>query len=168
MLKQEKAHTPSFRPMRRSHQALSQEDCLALLKNEKRGVLSLLGDFDYPYGVPINHFYDEETGRLYFHGGKIGHRVEAAARHDKVSFCVFNQGTPLPGEWALQVKSLIVFGRLKPITDYETIIDISRKLSYKFTLDEEYIAAEIKRSGPATLLYEIVIEHMTGKLVKES
>jgi len=157
-----------FRPMRRSHQALSREDCLTLLKEEKRGVLSLLGDGGYPYGVPINHFYDEEEGRLYFHGGKVGHRVDAAAAHDKVSFCVFDAGSPIPGDWALKVKSVIIFGRIKPITDRDTVINISRRLSYKFTQDEDYIAAEILKSGPATLLYEIVIEHMSGKLVKES
>ena len=33
-----------FREMRRKQQALTEEECLALLKGEKRGVLSVLGD----------------------------------------------------------------------------------------------------------------------------
>lgn len=157
-----------FRPMRRSRQALSEEECLALLKTETRGVLSLLGDDDYPYGVPINHYYDAETGRLYFHGGKVGHRVDAAARHDKVSFCVFDQGVREGDDWPLHVNCVVIFGRIRPVTEQEEIIRISRALSYKFTHDEAYIDAEIARSGANTLAYEIVIEHMTGKRVKES
>ena len=40
-----------FREIVRKKQALSQEDCRQLLKTEKRGVLSVIGDDGYPYGV---------------------------------------------------------------------------------------------------------------------
>ena len=59
-----------FREMARRKQQISEAECVELLKNEKRGVLSVLGDDGYPYGMPINHFYDEEDGCLYFHSGK--------------------------------------------------------------------------------------------------
>lgn len=157
-----------FREMRRNKQALNEQECIAVLKEETRGVLSVLGDDDYPYGVPINHFYNEEDGHIYFHGAKIGHRVDAVRAHDKVSFCVYDDGFRKEGDWALNVKSVIVFGRLVPVDDDEKLIDICRKLSYKFTDDEEYIAREIERFAATTLLLELVPEHMTGKLVKES
>ena len=51
-----------FRDQRRIKQKLSNEECMDLLKNEKRAVLSVLGDDDYPYGMPVNHFYNEEDG----------------------------------------------------------------------------------------------------------
>ncbi len=44
---------------------------------------------------------------------------------------------------------------------------MSRRLSHKFTADEEYIHGEIARSGPGTLLLALQIEHMTGKSVNE-
>lgn len=37
-----------FRKMRRFKQELSQNDCIELLTNEKRGVLSVIGDDGYP------------------------------------------------------------------------------------------------------------------------
>lgn len=37
-----------FRNMLRSRQQLPEEECIELLKNEVRGVLSVLGDEDYP------------------------------------------------------------------------------------------------------------------------
>ena len=40
-----------FRPMRRAQQALSQGEAIGVLKNAKRGVLSMIGDGGWPYGV---------------------------------------------------------------------------------------------------------------------
>ena len=157
-----------FREMVRFKQAMTKEECIELLKDQTRGVLSVLGDDDYPYGLPLNHFYCEDDGRIYFHGGKMGHKIDAMRRHDKASFCVYDQGFVREGEWALNIRSVIVFGRIEMIEDEEKIIDISRRLSYKFTKDEVYIEDEIRRSGPRTLLFALVPEHMTGKLVKES
>ena len=43
-----------FRNMLRSRQQLPEEECIEVLKQEPRGVLSVLGDDDYPYGMPLN------------------------------------------------------------------------------------------------------------------
>lgn len=156
-----------FREMRRMKQAVSREDCIRLLKSETRGVLSMLGDGGYPYGVPINHYYDEETGRLYFHGGRIGHRVDAVKACDKVCYTVFDKGFLKEGDWALNVTSVIIFGRISAVTDEARAIDLCRRLSHRFTQDEAYIEDEIERCARATLVMELTVEHMTGKLVNE-
>lgn len=157
-----------FREMMRIKQQLPESECIEILKSEKRGVLSVLGDDGYPYGMPMNHYYCEEDGKLYFHGGKKGHKIDAIRRNDKASFCVFDQGSRQEGEWFLRVRSVIVFGRIEIVEDQARTIRISRLLSYKFTSDEKYIAEEIERSGQNTLLFALVPEHITGKLVKES
>ncbi|MBQ7656627.1 MAG: pyridoxamine 5'-phosphate oxidase family protein [Clostridia bacterium] len=157
-----------FREIKRIKQKLSDAECVEILKEEKRGVLSVQGDDGYPYGLPINHYYNEADGCLYFHSGKVGHKIDAIRRCDKASFCAYDQGFRKDGEWALNIKSVIVFGRIEIIEDQETIYDISRKLSYKFTRDEAYIDQEIARSGPRTLMFRLRPEHMTGKLVNES
>ena len=38
-----------FRKMVRFKQQIGEEECLRILKEEKRGVLSVLGDDGYPY-----------------------------------------------------------------------------------------------------------------------
>ena len=157
-----------FRELARKNKKIPMEECIEVLKSETRGVVSVLGDDDYPYGMPMNHFYNEEDGKIYFHCGKYGHRLDALKKHDKVSFCVFDQGYRNEGEWALNVKSIIVFGRMEIIDDPEAIADISRKLSYKFTQDEAYIEKEIKENLRATLLLALTPEHICGKLVNES
>ena len=157
-----------FREMRRLSQALSREECVRLLTEETRGVLSLLGDEGYPYGVPLNQYYDPEDGCLYFHGGMTGHRVDAFRRCGKASFCVFDRGVSREGEWAKQVKSVIVFGCLEAVEDRREVLRISRLLSLKFTRDEEYIRRELEQAGPRTLLLRLKPEHMTGKRVLEA
>ena len=157
-----------FRELLRKKQKLSEDECIRLLKSELRGVLSVLGDDDYPYGMPINHYYCEEDGKIYFHSGKNGHRIDAVKHCDKASFCVYDGGFRRKGEWALNINSVIVFGRIELIEDQEKIYKIARLLSYKFTNDEEYIEREIQKSGPGTMMFALVPEHMTGKLVKES
>ena len=59
-----------FRELTRKRQALTREECLALLRSELRGVLSVQGDDGYPYGMPMNHYYNDADGKLYFHCGK--------------------------------------------------------------------------------------------------
>lgn len=157
-----------FREMRRKKQALSEEECLRILKEQPRGVLSVLGDDGYPYGMPMNHWYCEEDGKLYFHGGKIGHKIDALRQHDKVSFCVYDEGYRKEGDWALYIRCVIVFGRVRFVEDRERTVDISRKLSLKYTSDTDYIEHEVAKFAAGTLCLELTPEHMTGKLVHEA
>jgi len=157
-----------FRELVRKKQQISQEECIQILKNEKRGVLSVHGDNGYPYGMPLNHYYCEEDGKLYFHSGMTGHKIDALRQNSKVSYCIYDEGYRKEGEWALNIRSVILFGRIEFLEDREKIYEISRKLSYKFTDDTAYIEREIEHSGPRTLMFALTIEHMTGKLVNEA
>ena len=156
-----------FRNVTRIKQVLSEEECIAILQSQLRGVLSVIGDNDYPYGMPLNHFYNDEDGKIYFHSGSVGHKVDAIKQNPKASFCVYDEGTREEGNWYLTIRSVIVFGKIEIIEDREQIYEIARKLSYKFTNDNEYIEKEIINSGPKTLMFALVPEHMTGKYVTE-
>lgn len=156
-----------FRSVARKKQALSQEECLDILRREKRGVLAVQGDDGYPYAMPLNHWYCEEDGKLYFHSGPTGHKIDAIRREEKVSYCVYDGGTPEKDGWALDFKSVVVFGRVEIVVDHRRALEISRALSYKFTRDEEYIEREIHGSGQRVLVFSLTIEHMTGKRVNE-
>ena len=154
-----------FRPLGRIKQQLSEDECFEILKKQKRGILSVNGDNGYPYGTPINHYY--EDGYLYFHGGRFGHKIDALRKDNKASYCVYDEGYRNEGEWFLNIKSVIVFGRVEFIEDEEKVIEISKKLSYKFTKDDDYIEEEIRKSLKITLMFALKIEHITGKIVKE-
>ena len=58
-----------FRELSRKNRAASQEECIRMLESEKRGVLAVQGDDGYPYCMPMNHWYDPESGCIWFHAG---------------------------------------------------------------------------------------------------
>ena len=157
-----------FREVTRVKQKLDAAECIEILKEEKRGVLSVLGDDGYPYGMPMNHWYCEADGKLYFHSGVKGHRSDAMKLCDKASFCVYDEGFRREGEWALNIRSVIVFGRLTVVEDEAKALEFIRRLSDKFTDDTAYVEREIAQAMDHTLIFTLTPEHMTGKLVNEA
>ncbi len=157
-----------FRPMRRIKQQISREECEKVLSEQKRGVLSMIGDGGYPYGIPMDHFFCKEDGKLYFHCAKEGHKLDAVSECDKVSYCCMDEGYRKEGEWALNIRSVIVFGHMKLVTDPEKTKWICTNLVKKFTDDEAYLQHELKHALPRVQCLELIVEHMTGKLVNES
>ena len=157
-----------FRELVRKKQKIPAEECIQILKAEKRGVLSVNGDGGYPYGMPMNHWYNEEDGKIYFHCGNTGHRLDSLKKDSKVSFCVYDKGYRNPGQWPLNIKSVIVFGRMEIVNEQDKIVEITIKLCRKFTQDEEYIKSEVEKYAHKTLLLELTPEHICGKLVEES
>ncbi|MBP5575601.1 MAG: pyridoxamine 5'-phosphate oxidase family protein [Treponema sp.] len=157
-----------FRTMRRFKQQIPEAECIQILKTEKRGVLSLIGDDGYPYGLPLSHFYDERDGKIYFHGAKEGHKIDAIKANPKASFCVMDKGFKKEGEWALNIKSVIAFGKISLITDIKKAEEICTRLVQKFTDDKEYLEKELNNALARVQCFEFTIEHMTGKLVNES
>ena len=85
-----------------------------------------------------------------------------------MSFCVYDEGYKKDGEWALNISSVIVFGRMYIVDEPEKSNEIFRKLSLKLTSDIDYIDSEIEKFAKATLCYELRPEHITGKIVNES
>lgn len=155
-----------FRKMRRFKQQISEEECIRILKEQPRGVLSMIGDDGYPYGIPLDHWYS--GNKLYFHGAKVGHKMDAITAFDKVSYCVMDEGFRRDGEWALNIKSVVVFGRIRVVEDEAKKREICTNLVRKFNDDEEYLQKELTNAFPRVNCLELTIEHMTGKLVNES
>ena len=157
-----------FRDVTRKKQKLTEAECIALLQVQPRGVLALLGDEDYPYAVPTNHWYDPESGSLFFHSGMTGHKIDAIRRCDKASYCVVSEGVRRDGDWALTYQSVIVFGRVRIVEDHDRAIELTRRLSLQFTDDLDYLEQEIKSAGARTLVFELAPAHITGKTVHEA
>ena len=157
-----------FRGMRRFKQQIDEDSCIRILKEQPRGVLSMIGDDGYPYGIPLSHWYAEDEHKLYFHCAKTGHKIDAITACDKVSYCVMDEGYRREGEWALNINSVVIFGRMRIVEDDEKKRRILTNLGHKFTDDEAYIQKELANDFAHAACLELTIEHMTGKLVNES
>ena len=83
-------------------------------------------------------------------------------------YCVYNEGYRKEGDWALNITSVITFGRIHLVEDEEVALKICSELTRKFTDDQAYLEQEIKNSFRNVQCLELIPEHMTGKLVNES
>ena len=156
-----------FRPARRKNREISIEDTKKILSDERRGVLAVNGDEGYPYAIPINYIYDDENQKIYFHGARIGHKVDSIKKCDKVCFTVYGPEVIKDEAWAPYVKSAVVFGRCHIIEDAAAADARLRQLAMKYYPNEITVNEEIEASGKAVQMYEIVVEHMSGKEIQE-
>ena len=156
-----------FRPMRRKKREISAEEAKKLLHVARRGVLAVNGDDGYPYAVPINYVYDEGAQRIYFHGARAGHKFDALTACNKVCFTVYGNESIRKEAWAPFVQSVVVFGRCLMVEDEARAVTLLRLLAGKYFPNAQLIDEELMRSGKAAQVYEITIEHLTGKEVQE-
>lgn len=152
-----------FREMRRSKQLLTPEECKAILARRSSGVLALSGDDDYPYAVPLNYAYLEE--KIIFHCAAAGHKIDAIARNPKASFCVIDADRVIPEKYTTAYRSVIIFGRIRILTDAREKREAIEKLAVKFFPDDtaEGREAEIQKYYERLCMLELSIDHMTGK-----
>ena len=158
-----------FRDLARKNKRLTEDACLSLLQSERRGVLSVNGDDGYPYGMPMNHFYNPDDGCIYFHCGRAGHRLDALRRDNRVSFCVMEQGEAIPGDWALAVRSVIVFGRAQEVTDHLEFDIALAALGKRYNPhgDRMQLTKVIATESVGAAVIRLDVEHMTGKRARE-
>ena len=160
-----------FREMRRKKQVLPQQEVVDILYRGTSGVLALLGDNDYPYAVPISYVYDD--GKIYFHGAKNGHKIDAIQRTAKASFCVIDKDLVVPEEYTTYFRSVIAFGKIRVIEDDREKRAAIEKLAIKYAPEDTAANRDDAINGgwkPLCML-EMTIDHITGKeaigLVKE-
>ncbi len=158
-----------FRPIRRKKREISQELAEALLQASRRGVLAVNGDDGYPYAVPINFLYDKESNRIYFHGAKAGHKFDSIKACDKVCFTVYGNETikNKDEEWAPFMQSVVIFGRCHLLDAGPETNEILKRLARKYYPTEELIDAIMASEGRAVQMFEIEIEHLSGKEIQE-
>ena len=156
-----------FREMRRKNKAISTEAAEALLEQSRRGVLAVSGDDGYPYAIPVNYLFDRESRKIYFHGSRVGHKADALKACGKVCFTVFGNETVREEAWAPFVQSTVVFGRCRFVEAGETADAILKRLAMKYYPDEQLADEEIAKLGRTAQVYEIEIEHLSGKEIQE-
>nr|WP_314514925.1 pyridoxamine 5'-phosphate oxidase family protein [uncultured Peptostreptococcus sp.] len=156
-----------FRPVRRKSREISLDAARNLLKASRRGVLAVNGDNGYPYALPLNYIYDEESNTIIFHGARVGHKLDSIKACDKVCFTVYGNETIKEEAWAPYVQSTIVYGRCHLVDDQERAMEILRGLARKYYPSEDIIDEEIAKAGKAVQMFQIEIEHMTGKEIQE-
>ena len=140
-----------FREIRKKRNKIEDSAAEELLQNSRRGVLAVNGDDGYPYAIPLNYFYDRENRKIYFHGARAGHKVDA-----------------LREAWAPFMQSTVVFGRCHLMENSSgKAMEMLKRFAMKYYPNEQLADEEIAQAGRAVQMFEIEIEHMSGKEVQE-
>ncbi|MCI8645894.1 MAG: pyridoxamine 5'-phosphate oxidase family protein [Firmicutes bacterium] len=147
---------------RNKKQILSEERCREILSKSTSGVLSLIGDDDYTYGVPLSYTLKDNT--LYFHCAKKGHKIDALSKHNKVSFAVIDADEISQAEYTTYFRSVIVFGKARFIEEPDEQRIILRQLAQKYSPDfMDGADDEIDKGIKAVQIIALDIEHISGK-----
>ena len=151
-----------FKEMRRRDRELSNVETEELLLKGTYGILSMNGDNDYGYGVPLSYVYT--NGSIYLHCAIEGQKLNRIRGDNKVSFCVVGEATPLPDIFAMKYTSAIAFGKAGEVDGDEkmtALIAFVKKYSTEEYLEKGRQYAET--AFQKTVLIKIAVEHLTGK-----
>lgn len=152
-----------FREMRRKKQVLSAEECVEVLNRGTAGVLAVLGDEGYPYAVPLSYVY--QGNKIFFHSAAAGHKLDAIAANEKVSFCVIDKDEVVPDEYTTYFRSVIVFGKARILKEDEEKQNALALLAKRYAPHHEQSHRQqvISKEFSAVCMIELAIAHMSGK-----
>lgn len=150
-----------FKEMRNKKQQLSSVETIELINKGEYGVLGTIGANGYPYTVPVNYVYHNE--KIYFHCATSGHKLDNINYNTSVSFCIVGDNIVIPKKFDTEFKSVILFGKAREVLNKEKeeglVAILQRFSSDHMPAGEKYI----KAMWDNTKVFEIVIDHMTGK-----
>ena len=152
-----------FREMRRKNQLLSEEISREVLQRNTSGVLSLMGEEGYPYGVPMSYVLAGD--KIFFHCAKEGHKIDAIRREEKASFCVIDQDRVISVKYTTFFRSVIAFGSVHILENEDEKRNAIRILAEKYSGDQgvEGIDHEIDKHFANLCMLQFDMEHLTGK-----
>lgn len=144
---------------------LTSEQITEVLDKATWGTLSTVGADGYPYGAPVNIVRVGDV--VYFHGRRMGEKVDNIARDPKVCLTVveengFEDMGPDSCDSTTIYRSVIIRGKAERVTDPDTckqvLVEVVRKLTpekFDLPMNEKKIAA--------AAIFAIRAESCTGK-----
>lgn len=117
------------REMRRKERKMQEEQILEAIKSSDHGILSVVTEAGYPYGVPVN--YGFEDGKFYIHHTADKSLLSECLQNCcKVCFTVVSRHVVDAEKLTAYYDSVIVFGNARIMTDHEEKIDAMMKLMH--------------------------------------
>ena len=144
----------------RTKQALDKETIREIIETTAYGVLSLNGEEGF-YTVPLSYVYTD--GVVYFHGSPRGYKYECFQRTDKTSFSIVGQSQVVPSVRANNFQSVLIWGRLQPVTDTAEKLSALRALAEKYSPGIPDNEDEIQHSLNYVFMIKLVPEWISGK-----
>ncbi len=160
---------------RKDFEQLDEQEVHEFLTERSYGVLGLHGEDGWPNLVPLNFVYHE--GNIYFHGSKIGQKINDLRANEKVSFAVADEYALIPSYLSdpklacpatAFFKSVLIRGHTTLIEDMEEKATVFSALMNKLQKEGGY--APISVHDPdyvpqlkGTAVVKIEVDSMSAK-----
>ena len=151
-----------MREMRRKERRLTTEEAWAVVEASDYGVLSMIGEENRPYCVPVNLARKGEC--LYFHCAKVGQKTDFLRQNGGV--CVsFVSRADLDGEnLTTKYVSAAIFGTAEEVTEDTEKIEALTLIARRFAPGyEEAAKKEIETLLSVTAVWRVTADFITAK-----
>lgn len=149
------------REVRRKDREIDEVDARQILTSGLYGVLSTVGPYGEPYGVPISYVF--RAGEIFFHSAPEGRKVDHICAKGQASFCVVGKTEIQPEMFSTRYESAIASGEVRELLGEEKTNVLGwliEKYSPEFLKEgQEYIAS----SKELTRVFALCVRHITGK-----
>jgi len=98
-----------FAEIRRKEREMDSQQAKEVLESGSYGILSMCGQNNYGYGVPLNYVVEEN--HIYFHCATEGEKLRSLKENNKVSFCVVQNAEVIAEKFTTNYKSSMAFGK---------------------------------------------------------
>lgn len=154
-------------PMKRSRQALSQQEIIEILRRNTYGTLALNDPSGYPYQIPMNYVF--ANGKLVFHCSLSGHKTDLIQKDPKASFCVVDFHETKTELISSIYRSVVVTGKISLIESDQDKKEALNDLAHACFDDiiQQVLNEEIDRMLRVVTVFELEPVDMSGKQAKE-
>lgn len=166
---------------------MNKEFALSVIDKSTYGVVSMIGEDNEPYGIPLSIVRDGDT--LYFHSAMDGDKVRILNKNPSVSVAFIGE-TKIPENYTeneldeivkdeskavllissvftTEYESAVVKGQVKLVEDEEEKINAMKLVCEKYTPTKmKYFHVAINSGLKRTNVYKIEIDNITGKRKK--
>lgn len=153
-----------FKEMRKIDKEMNHIEIVKMLRETDYGILSIVQDNSYPYGIPLNYAYFNE--HIYFLSENEGNKKESIHNNDRVSFTVVDfHEQSLDKDY----NSVVTFGRAVEIFGHEKLEAtrlLVRKYSNKFNAFYKLGREELIGPMKSVSVFKVKIDFKTGKFAK--
>lgn len=152
-----------------------EEDVITFLHEMSYGFLATKNDCEYPGILPINYVYFNDA--IYFHGSRIGEKMNTIKQQPSVSFAVAKEYAQIPSYMndpfyacpaTVFFKSVIAQGNAVVVDDLEEKCDVLNALMQKLQPEGGYEPISLLDKGyagqvKATAIVRIDIQQLNAK-----
>ncbi|MDD3877025.1 MAG: pyridoxamine 5'-phosphate oxidase family protein [Bacteroidales bacterium] len=126
--------------------------------------MGMVDENNKPYVVPFNFGFD--GNHLYFHSGTVGKKMNILNKNNNVCVAfstdqeLFHRDDNVACSYGMKYRSVLAFGKIEFVTDYEQKVKILNVIMQKYT------GKDFKYNAPAVnnvAVYKLLIEDITVK-----